>query len=228
MSNNATKLNVTAHSSLSSTMNDQILAQDRAAIVPLVRRALRTSIILISFATLLTGCGAGGGSDTASTNDSALLALAEVNAVKQPVIVPPDATFRGQTYAGWATSFWQWALALPLSNPPHPFNDCTNRPISAALTGDVWYWSAPDLAPDGTPLVCNQSATIIPAGKAIFLTIRDVEASSLDDPPFNATTAAGQQAIAQLFFSRIINVFCTIDDVPVDNLQAYHFLTSQF
>lgn len=204
-------------------MTDQILAQDRAAIVPLAKRALRKSIILISFATLLTSCGGGGGSDTAAANNSAPLALA---AVQQPLIVPPDATFAGQTYPQWETAFWQWALALPVSSPPnlpHPFNDCNNRPISADQTGNVWFWSAPDAT-----VVCNQSATIIPAGKAIFLTMLDVEASSRDDPPFFATTAAGQQAIAEKFFSRIGDLFCTIDDVPVANLLAFHAETPQF
>ncbi|KVD75793.1 hypothetical protein WS62_03440 [Burkholderia sp. ABCPW 14] len=194
--------------------------------VPFIKQALHAAIV-ISITTALSGCGGGSGSDGAApaavVHDSvAPAAVASVN------IVPPDAMFEGQTYAQWSTAFWQWALALPLANPPHPFLDCNNRPISAAQTGNVWFWSAPSLAPDGSPLVCNQSATIIPAGKAIFLTMLDIEASSLDSPPFFAATAVGQLAIAQKFFSRIGDLFCTIDNVPVSNLQNYHALTQQF
>lgn len=191
-------------------------------LVLLLKRALQTSAIVISVATAFTGCGGDSGSAVGSAVARDAVASA---AVTNTQIVPPNGTFEGQTYAEWAASFWQWALALPVNDPtlPHPFNDCT-RPISAGQTGDVWYWSAPD-SPNQ---MCNQSATIIPAGKAIFLTMLDVEASSLDDPPFFATTAAGQQAIAEKFFSRIGNLFCTIDNVPVTNLTTYHAETRQF
>jgi len=56
----------------------------------------------------------------------------------------------------------------------------------------------------------------------------DVEASSLDSAPFFAATASEQRAIAEKFFSRIGDLFCTIDDVAVPNLSDYHAETSQF
>jgi len=192
-------------------------------VIPLIRNALQASAIVTALATGLAGCG---GDDSGGTTAVARDAVAAA-AVKTVQIVPPNGTFAGQTYAQWATAFWQWALALPVTSPqnyPHPFNDCNARPISADQSGNVWFWSAPDAVE-----ICNQSATIIPAGKAIFLTMLDVEASSLDPSPFFATTPADQQAIAEKFFSRIGDLFCTIDDaVQVPNISSYHAETQQF
>ncbi|WP_316150587.1 hypothetical protein [Cupriavidus sp. BIC8F] len=56
----------------------------------------------------------------------------------------------------------------------------------------------------------------------------DLEASSLDAPPFFATTAADQLAIAQKFANYIQDLFVTIDGVPVTNVTAYRITTDQF
>jgi hypothetical protein len=169
--------------------------------VPFVKRALQASVIAISMATALSGYCA-----------------------SEDIVVPHDAKFRGRTYADWQASFWQWALALPVNGSlPHPFNDCT-RPISAAQTGGVWYWSAPDVS----GLVCDQRATTIPPGTAVFLTMLDVEASSLDAQPFFASTADEQRQIAMSFANYISDLFCTIDGRSVMNIPAYRTLTQQF
>lgn len=175
--------------------------------------------VLIAATLPLAGCG-GGDSTNAPTVAPAAAPAVSVN----PHVVPLNATYRGKSYAQWSVSFWQWALALPLGPLPHPFNDCNSRPISAGQTGNVWYWSAPDLPAE----ICNQSATVIPAGTSIFLSMLDVEASSLDAPPFLATTAADQAAIAKSFADDIQDLFCTIDDVPVTNITAYRTKSGQF
>ncbi|OAJ62770.1 hypothetical protein A6V36_20585 [Paraburkholderia ginsengiterrae] len=204
-------------------MNDQVEKHDGAAAAASVRKVLGISAILVSLATALAACG-GGGSDGAAPASVANNSVTKA-AVTSTQIVPPNETFEGKTYPLWEAAFWQWALALPVNDPtlPHPFNDCNNRPISAGQSGDVWFWSAPEAT-----VVCNQSATIIPAGKAIFLTTLDIEASSLDAPPFFATTAAGQLAIAQQFANYIQDLFVTIDGVPVANVTAYRTTTVQF
>ncbi|MEX3951080.1 hypothetical protein AB4Y40_25410 [Paraburkholderia sp. EG287B] len=192
-------------------------------LVSLAKRALSASALATAVAMNLTSCGGGdsGGAVTGAVANNAVVP----SAVTTAQIVPPGSTFRGQTYAEWAAAFWQWALALPLAPLQHPFAACnsTDRPISADQTGSVWFWSAPD-----TIGSCNQSAVVIPAGKAVFLTMLDVEASSLDDPPFRATTYAGQKAIAEKFASRIGDLFCFIDGQQVPNITAYFAETQQF
>lgn len=187
--------------------------------------------VIASVCLALAACGGGDSSAPSPVAQNTPTTLAAASSISDiptttgdPHVIPHNATFQGKTYSQWSVSFWQWAMKLPLSNPPHPFTDCNNRPISAAQTGNVWYWSAPDLA----PLTCNQTATIIPAGTAIFLTMLDVEASSLDDPPFYSKTADGQRAIANFFANHILDLFCTIDGTPVTNITAYRTATDQF
>jgi len=144
-------------------------------------------------------------------------------------IVPPDANFHGKTYSQWAASFWQWMLALPLEG--HPCIDDPNYDFSSGQSGNVWYVAAP-------PGTINRKATL-PAGKALFLTIRDVDTSTLEDPPFFGVTEAEQRANSKWFADHIATsptwfvdhmvpgVFCIIDGVSVD-LHQYRFSTPQF
>src|SRR5688572_21413095 len=89
-------------------------------------------------------------------------------------IVPPGAKFGGKSYPEWAAEFWQWAFSLPVEG--HPFiDDDPEFDLSANQPdGPVWFWAAPD-----GPL--TRHATL-PAGKALFLTLRDVDSSSLEEP----------------------------------------------
>jgi len=132
-------------------------------------------------------------------------------------VLPSTASLGGKTYGEWVASFWQWALALPVDG--HPFSECM-RNFSAGQSGNVWYWSAPD-----GPVTCKEK---IPAGKAILLTMRDVEASSLEEPPFYGATEAEQRRAAQWFADHIIDVFCLIDGVPVQKIANFRFVTRQF
>ena len=133
-------------------------------------------------------------------------------------VLPPDSNPYGRSYSEWAAAFWQWSLALPLEG--HPFLDDPNFDFAAHQSGQVWFWSAPD-----GPLT---RTVTLPAGKALFLTLRDVECSSLEEPPFFGATEVEQREIANFFADHIVDVFCTIDGVPVENLQAYRFDTAQF
>jgi hypothetical protein len=132
-------------------------------------------------------------------------------------VVPPDARFDGRTYSEWVGAFWKWALELPLEG--HPFNTCV-RDLSAGQSGPVWYWSAPDSCP-------GPIAATLPAGKALFLTIRDVETSSLEDPPFHGDTEAEQRANSKWFADHIVRVFCIIDGKPVRSLSEFRFAGPQ-
>jgi hypothetical protein len=136
---------------------------------------------------------------------------------KAVVIVPPDAKYHGKTYGEWSAAFWQYALALPVEG--HPFLN-EEVDFSAGQTGSVWFWGAPD-----GPFTRHIS---MPAGKALFLTIRDVEVSTLEAPPFFGATEEEQRAGATWFADRIIDVSVTINGVEVPNIEQYRFPSPQF
>ena len=140
---------------------------------------------------------------------------ANVDAV---TIVPADAKFHGRTYGEWSAEFWQYALALPVEG--HPFLDTPEYDFSAGQKGSVWFWSQPD-----GPI--TRSVTL-PAGKALFLTIRDVEVSSIEEPPFFGATEAEQREGATWFGDRIVDVFCVINGEPVENLDQFRVSSPQF
>jgi len=139
------------------------------------------------------------------------------------LVFPPNSHPYGQTYGEWAAAFWQYALARPLEG--HPFLDTPEYDFAAGQTGRVWFWSAPDSAADGSHLVREVS---IPKGTALFLSIRDAEVSSLEEPPFFGATEAEQREGANFFADHIRDVSVTIDGVPVENVSDYRFETPQF
>jgi len=142
-------------------------------------------------------------------------------AQSNPGVAPPDSAPYGKSYPEWVAAFWQWALALPLEG--HPFAD--SNPVynlSAHQSGNVWFWSAPD-----GPLT---RAATLPVGKALFLTLRDVECSSLEAPDsgFHGDTEAEQRSCAKFWADHIVDVFCLIDGEPVNDLHACRFSSPQF
>jgi hypothetical protein len=135
----------------------------------------------------------------------------------------PNAHPYGRSYGEWAAAFWQYAFARPVEG--HPFLDTPEYDFAAGQSGKVWFWSAPDTAADGSPLVREVS---IPKGAALFLTIRDVDVSSLEDPPFFGATEDEQRAGADFFADHIVDVSVAIDGQPVEDVAAYRFSTPQF
>lgn len=138
-------------------------------------------------------------------------------------IFAPQAHPYGKTYGEWAAAFWQWSLALPVEG--HPFLPSPQDPYfdwSANQSGKVWFWSSPD-----GPLT---RIVTIPEDKALFLTIRDVETSSLEtvNSGFHGATEAEQRANTHWFADHIVDVFCVIDGTPVKDLQKFRFQTPQF
>jgi hypothetical protein len=62
----------------------------------------------------------------------------------------------------------------------------------------------------------------------LFLTLRDVETSSLEAPPFYGATEAEQRSNSVWFADRIVDVYCTINGMPVPNLHQFRFQSPQF
>jgi hypothetical protein len=70
----------------------------------------------------------------------------------------------------------------------------------------------------------------IPAGKALYITLLNVECSSLEsvDSGFHGDTAKEQRGCAKYWADHIINVFCEIDDKPVKRISSYRVTSPQF
>lgn len=137
---------------------------------------------------------------------------------KRVRIVPPGATYHGKTYGEWSAAFWQYALAQPVEG--HLFLDTPEFDFSSGQKGDVWFVGAPD-----GPLTRHVE---LPSGKALFLTIRDVETSTLEEPPFYGATEEEQRANSAWFADHIVDLYCIIDGVPVPNLEDYRAASPQF
>lgn len=131
-----------------------------------------------------------------------------------PRILPPGSTPHGMTYGEWSARWWQWALSLPVDQ--NPFFDenggCSNG--ANGQLGPVWFLTG----------VINVSGTAtrdctVPAGKALFFPIINVECSTLEAPPFYGGNEAELRACAKGF--HFGNVFAEIDGVPVQDLDRY-------
>ena len=132
-------------------------------------------------------------------------------------ILSPAGTVDGKDRAQWSAQFWEWALEYPLDDG-HPFFG--DAALAKRQTGNVWFWSAPD-----GPATFDE---VLPNNKVLFLTIRDAECSSLEDPPFHGNTEAEQRTCADFWADHIRNVFLVLDGVPLSDAAAYRISSPQF
>jgi hypothetical protein len=144
-----------------------------------------------------------------------------------PTVVPPDATFHGKTYGELNAQWFQWFMKLPVQdrkgNPlPHPgFND-PNFDVRDGQTGDVWFLAAPF----GTGV---RTATI-PQGKALFITVLNAEASTLEEFPFYGANETDQRYWANWNADHVVkaSLFFEIDGVPIPDIESYRAVSPQF
>jgi hypothetical protein len=138
-----------------------------------------------------------------------------------PGILSAQAHPYGKSYFEWVAAFWKWGLEFPLDGPTaHPFLDDPSFDFSARQSGRVWFWAAPD-----GPLT---RTVTLPLGTTLFLSLRDTECSSLEDPPFHGDTEQEQRQCAKFWADHIRDVFCNIDGTDVTGFAAYRFSSPQF
>ena len=142
---------------------------------------------------------------------------------KIPSLVPPgDPRLAGRTYAQLAADWWKWSQEMPLTNSAgaiHPLFDTPQFDVSESQTSDVWFLAAPF----GT----TQRSCLIPAGKALFFPIFNVESSNLEPDPFYGATAEDQAENAKRWADHVVDLFCEIDGIPAPNLGAYRVRSPQ-
>ncbi|HEY3115867.1 MAG TPA: hypothetical protein VGK54_03920 [Chloroflexota bacterium] len=134
------------------------------------------------------------------------------------VVVPPQNSYNGQTYAEWSAQWFQWVLSLPSTH--HPLFDTAD--CSVGQRGNVWFIGGKlGAASPGLTRNCT-----IPEGTALFLAIAnssfDNTACSADGSTIEPTTFTIDQLRA--LASQNLEGFlddkgqCTIDGVAVKKL----------
>src|SRR5438093_206116 len=93
---------------------------------------------------------------------------------QNPGVLPINSTPYGKTYGEWSAEWWKWAYSLPVDQ--NPFFDETGCEHGAnGQSGPVWFLTG----------VVNVSGTAergctVPAGKALFFPILNVECSTVE------------------------------------------------
>jgi len=160
-----------------------------------------------------------------STLLAAVLALGGNNSARadgghgrRPVVLPPQSHPYGKSYSEWSAAYWQWLLAQPVAN--HPGNDSPDFDVTDGQSGHVWFLTGPF----GT----IERHITIPTGTALFVSLVNVEASTLEAPPFYGATAAEQEAIANGFAEFITDLSFTVDGRTLRNIGNFRVTSPQF
>jgi hypothetical protein len=135
-------------------------------------------------------------------------------------VLPPNSHSYGKNLAQWSAEWWKWGMSLPVEGPfpPHPFVDDPNFDVTWGQSGKVWFLAAPG----GSPV---ERTCTIPNGKALFICVIGAEASDLEGL---GNTEAEQRAMAASFADIIVEPFCTVDGVPLQNIGDYRVSSPQF
>lgn len=109
-------------------------------------------------------------------------------------VVARSAVIHGRTYAQWEAAAWQWQIAnlrFYESGVPRPAR-CTTK----GQSGPVWFLAGDnyEAAGDALKRVCD-----VPADRYLFIADPSDECSTVEPPPFHATTNAGLESCARSF-----------------------------
>ena len=132
----------------------------------------------------------------------------------QPGVFPPNTSPYGESYTETSVRWWQWLLAHPVEG--HPAVDAPEFDVDSGQSGQVWFLAAPV----GTAV----REITIPPGKALFVAVINSEWSSLE----GYATEEEQRALAVDFADHMRDVFCTVNDVSVADMDDYRFESPQF
>ena len=146
------------------------------------------------------------------------LAALPVSAEQTPKVLPSNSLAYGKSYAGWSAAYWQWLFALPVDG--HPGIDTPDFDVTDGQSGRVWFLTG--------PFGNIERNVTIPAGTALFVSLVNVDASTLEEPPFYGATADDQLAIANAFANFITDLSFTVDGKSVENIGDFRVTSPQF
>ncbi len=146
------------------------------------------------------------------------LSALPASAAQTPKVLPLDSNPYGRTYGEWSAAYWQWLFGLPVEG--HPGNDSPDFDVTDGQSGHVWFLTGPF----GT----IERHVTIPAGTSLFISLVNVDASTLEEPPFYGATAEDQLAIANAFAEFITDLSFTVDGDVVGNIGDFRITSPQF
>jgi hypothetical protein len=124
------------------------------------------------------------------------------------------------TYCEWSARWWQWEYSLPTSqNPFFDENTCANG--ANGQLGPVWFLTG----------VINVSGSAVrdctvPAGKALFFPILNVECAELEG---NGSTEAELRACTHSYIPGLVaSMAAEIDGIPIQELRDYRAASPLF
>jgi hypothetical protein len=103
-------------------------------------------------------------------------------------VIPRDSVAFGRAYGEWAAAWWQWSLSIPAT--AHPLFDTAG--CNTGQSGPVFFLGGKACATNGPP--CNPGSAsrscTVPAGKALFFPVFNVEDSILEESRPSSQTPA--------------------------------------
>lgn len=125
-------------------------------------------------------------------------------------VVPPNASFRGQTYGEWEAGFWQAGLETPVVEGDHPFFS------GGVIPGEKGVVYLPSPFGDDVHI----DVTVRP-GTPLFIPIFTVECSEIEDFPFHGEDEAEMRANANEWVDHSWGHYAIVDGASVKHIEAY-------
>jgi hypothetical protein len=142
-------------------------------------------------------------------------ALADKGNLGNPGVIPPQAVAYGKTYSEWFGEWYQYAFSMSLDDLP--FASGTDPALGQS--GKVWFLG-------GSYISATEVREItVPAGTALFVSLLNVECSTVEPEPFYGSNQEELSACAKAFMDPAIGIWCTIDGVALKNLEQYRVQT---
>lgn len=141
-----------------------------------------------------------------------LLPTTSFGSNSNPGVIPPNKPAYGMTYGEWSARWWQWATSMSMDK--HPLADTAG--CSRGQFGPVWFLGGNFSGSTGGTRKCT-----VPAGKALFFPIVNVDCSSLEAGDFYGATAVERRACARGIVDHVTDLAVEIDGVSLTSLTKY-------
>ena len=139
-------------------------------------------------------------------------------AARRAVVLPPQASPHGHTYAEWAAKWWQWALTQPVAS--NPVLDPNGADCAEGQSGHVWFLAG---SFDSAPV--TRTCTI-PTGRALLVpVINYAYFAFLEDPPGQRTE---DYVRSQVAVAKATALTASIDGVAVPDVASYYEQSTLF